>query len=245
MIKIAVIDDDSVALTISSTLFKEIFEKKKIEYTLTSFSSPKVFLAESSETKFDLVILDIDMPEENGIDVAKEFREKQFDSTIIFLSQMESLVFDCFKVRPFGFIRKNKLYEDFDKVMSLYFDKIASKVEKPKKLVFRYNSGLTSIDLDSIVYIECKRNFQSVYLKDGKDIHVRSLMSELETKLEDKRFLRIHKGFIINIDYVRRFEGNNVIMVNGITLPLARKRKNEVMQEYLSLTSDNNGVFLN
>ena len=245
MINIAVVDDDSVALTISSTLFKEIFEKRKVEYSLRAFHDPKIFLDESGETKFDLVILDIDMPEENGIDVAKEFREKQFDSTIIFLSQMESLVFDCFKVRPFGFIRKNKLYEDFDKVMSLYFDKIASKEQKPQKLIFRFNSSLTSVDIDSIVYIECKRNFQSVYLKDGKDIHVRSAMSELEEKLEDHKFLRIHKGFIINIDYVRRFEGNNVIMVNGITLPLARKRKNEVMQEYLTLTSESNGVFLN
>ncbi len=245
MIRIAVVDDDKNALYISSTLLKETFEKRQVEYELSSFTSPSAFLATAKEKPFDLIVLDIDMPEENGIDLAKDFRKKQFETTIIFLSQMENLVFDCFEARPFGFIRKDKLFEDFERVMSLYFDKIASKGNDSNKLLFRVNSALISINLDSIIYIEAKKNYQSAYLKDGAEAEIRSSMNELEEKLRSHKFIRIHKGFIVNIEYIRRFEGRNVIMTNGASLPISREKKNDVVAEYLSLTSKNNAVFLN
>lgn len=244
MINIALLDDDNVALNISKTILETFFNEKNIEFKLHSFTSPLTFLANAKEVNYDLVVLDIDMPEMDGIEVAKEVRKIKFDATIIFLSQKENLVFDCFSVRPFGFIRKNRLYEDFGKIMNLYLGNENNMEDKGSSLTIKSKTGILNLKIRDIVYIEGNRNYQSIHLKSEETIDIRMLLSELEEKLSSHGFLRIQKGFLVNSFYIRRIETKEVVLTNGYLLPISSKRKDAIMEEYLKITRKQDNIFL-
>ncbi|MDO5330820.1 MAG: LytTR family DNA-binding domain-containing protein [Bacillota bacterium] len=244
MLYIALLDDDQVALGISKTVLESFFTQKGIEFKLDCFSSPLSFLSNAKEVEYELVILDIDMPEMDGIEVAKRVRDIKFDATIIFLSQKENLVFDCFSVRPFGFIRKNKLYEDFAKIMNLYLSNANNLDERGGSLTIKSKAGILNLKIRDIVYIEGNRNYQSIHLKNEECVDIRMLLSELEEKLSSQGFLRIQKGFLVNSFYIRRIEKKEVVLTNGYMLPISSKRREEIMEEYLKITRKQDNIFL-
>ena len=185
MLKIALLDDDKTALLISKGAIESFFQEKNIAISLDAFSSPANFLAMAKEENYRLAFLDIDMPELNGLEVGKQLKDFNPQTDIIYLSQREDLVFDTLKLHPFGFIRKSKIIQDFANVLELFVNTSLNTQSENKKITISSKTGTISADIDSIMYIEGNRNYQTFYLKDGNVFDARVLMSDLETKLKD------------------------------------------------------------
>ena len=244
MLKIAILDDDKTALMISTATVEAFLKEKNAEYKLFSFSNPLNFLASAKEEKFDLSFLDIDMPEMNGLSVANELTQISKYGQIIFLSQREDLVFECLKFHPFGFIRKSKLIDDFSLMMTQYFQTISNNESNEAKIDFFDKTKTFSFKIKDIVYIEGDRNYQKVVLKDKTSQNVRVPLGTLEDKLREYGFLRIHKGYLLNYLYIRSIESEEVYLTTGISLPMAKKRKDEIMKQYLAISRKNSSVII-
>ena len=244
MIKIAILDDDKTALMISTSAVEAFLKEKNAEYKLFSFSNPLNFLASAKEEKFDLSFLDIDMPEMNGLEVANQLSEIAKNGQIIFLSQREDLVFECLKFHPFGFIRKSKLIDDFSLMMTQFFQTINSAEKDETKIGFIDKTKTVSFKIKEIVYIEGDRNYQKVVLKDKTSQNIRVPLGQLEEKLKEHGFIRIHKGYLLNYLYIRSIEGEEVYLTTGISLPMAKKRKDEIMKQYLAMSRKNSAVII-
>ena len=244
MIKVAILDDDKTALMISTSAVEAFLKEKNAEYRLFSFSNPLNFLASAKEEKFDLSFLDIDMPEMNGLEVANQLTEIAKTCQIIFLSQREDLVFECLKFHPFGFIRKSKLIDDFSLMMNQYFQTISNNESNEAKIDFFDKTKTFSFKIKEIVYIEGDRNYQKVVLKDKTSQNVRVPLGVLEDKLREHGFLRIHKGYLVNYLYIRSIESEEVYLTTGISLPMAKKRKEEIMKQYLAISRKNSSVII-
>lgn len=244
MIKIAILDDDKTALMISTSAVEAFLKEKNAEYRLFSFSNPLNFLASAKEEKFDLSFLDIDMPEMNGLIVADELTSISKYGQIIFLSQREDLVFECLKFHPFGFIRKSKLIDDFSLMMNQYFQTISNNESNESKIDFVDKTKTYSFKIKEVVYIEGDRNYQKVVLKDKSFQNVRVPLGILEDKLREHGFLRIHKGYLVNYLYIRSIESEEVYLTTGNSLPMAKKRKDEIMKQYLAMSRKNSAVII-
>lgn len=244
MLKIAILDDDNIALNISKGVAISYLDEKKYQYSLLTFSSSLNFLASAKEEHYDLILLDIDMPEMDGIEVARRIKDISFDTTIIFLSEKENLVFECFEVHPFGFIRKSKLYEDFSKVLDSFFEQLFAYQDDKDILTIKTSTIIYSFKVNEIVYIEGNRNYQTIHKKNGEATSLRVLMKDLERALNEKGFIRIQKGFIVNSLYIQRIETKDVVLINKVKLPLSPKLKDEVIKKYLSLTRNANNLFI-
>ena len=244
MIKIAILDDDKTALMISTSAVEAFLKEKNVEYKLFSFSNPLNFLASAKEEKFDLSFLDIDMPEMNGLNVANELSGIANNGQIIFLSQREDLVFDCLKFHPFGFIRKSKLIDDFSLMMNQYFQTISNVESDETKIEFIDKTKTVSFKIKEIVYIEGDRNYQTVVLKDKTKQSIRVPLGSLEEKLKAHGFIRIHKGYLLNYLYIRSIEGEEIYLTTGASLPMAKKRKDEIMKQYLAISRKNSAVII-
>ena len=244
MIKIAILDDDKTALMISTSAVEAFLKEKNAEYRLFSFSNPLNFLASAKEEKFDLSFLDIDMPEMNGLNVANELTAISKYGQIIFLSQREDLVFECLKFHPFGFIRKSKLIDDFSLMMNQYFQTISNNESNEAKIDFFDKTKTFSFKIKEIVYIEGDRNYQKVVLKDKTSQNIRVPLGTLEDKLREHGFLRIHKGYLVNYLYIRSIESEEVYLTTGTSLPMAKKRKEEIMKQYLAISRKNSAVII-
>jgi len=244
MIKIAILDDDKTALMISTSAVEAFLKEKNAEYKLFSFSNPLNFIASAKEEKFDLSFLDIDMPEMNGLEVANQLSEIAKSGQIIFLSQREDLVFECLKFHPFGFIRKSKLIDDFSLMMNQFFQTISNAESDETKIDFIDKTRTYSFKIKEIVYIEGDRNYQKIVLKDKSSQNIRVPLGQLEDKLKDYGFIRIHKGYLLNYLYIRSIEGEEVYLTTGISLPMAKKRKDEIMKQYLAISRKNSAVII-
>ena len=244
MLKIAILDDDKTALMISTGAVEAFLKEKNAEYRLFSFSNPLNFLASAKEEKFDLSFLDIDMPEMNGLNVANELTAISKYGQIIFLSQREDLVFECLKFHPFGFIRKSKLIDDFSLMMNQYFQTVSNNESNETKIDFFDKTKTYSFKIKDIVYIEGDRNYQKVVLKDKSSQNIRVPLGTLEEKLREYGFLRIHKGYLLNYLYIRSIESEEVYLTTGTSLPMAKKRKEEIMKQYLAISRKNSSVII-
>ena len=244
MLKIALIDDDKTALLISKGAIESFFQEKNIAISLDAFSSPVNFLAMAKEENYRLVFLDIDMPELNGLEVGEQVKGINPQTDIIYLSQREDLVFDTLKLHPFGFIRKSKIIQDFANVLELFVNTALNANSENKKITISSKTETISADIDTIMYIEGNRNYQTFYLKDGSTFDVRVLMGDLEIKLKEHGFIRVHKGYLVNFLFIRTIGVNEVTLTNNKILPMSSKRKDSIMEEYLAITRKNKSVYL-
>ena len=244
MLKIALIDDDKTALLISKGAIESFFQEKNIAISLDAFSSPVNFLAMAKEENYRLVFLDIDMPELNGLEVGEQVKGINPQTDIIYLSQREDLVFDTLKLHPFGFIRKSKIIQDFANVLELFVNTALNANSENKKITISSKTETISADIDTIMYIEGNRNYQTFYLKDGSTFDVRVLMGDLEIKLKEHGFIRVHKGYLVNFLFIRTIGVNEVTLTNNKILPMSNKRKDSIMEEYLAITRKNKSVYL-
>ena len=243
MLKIALLDDDKTALLISKGAIESFFQEKNIAISLDAFSNPLNFLAMAKEENYRLVFLDIDMPELNGLEVGEQVKTINPQTDIIYLSQREDLVFDTLKLHPFGFIRKSKIIQDFASVLELFVSTALNTNLENKKITFSTKTETVSADIDTIMYIEGNRNYQTFYLKDGSSFNARVLMGDLESKLNEHGFIRIHKGYLVNYLFIRQIGTNEVSLTNNKTLPMSNKRKDEIMEKYLSITRKNKSIY--
>ena len=244
MFKVAILDDDKTALMISKGAVESFLDENKVEYSLFAFSNPLNFLASMKEENFQLVFLDIDMPELNGLEVAKEILNINKDTQLIFLSQREYLVFECLTFHPFGFIRKSKLIDDFSLMMNQYYQTMLNAESNEDKIDFVDKTKTISFKIKEIVYIEGDRNYQRVVLKDNTSQNVRIPLGTLEEKLNEYGFIRIHKGYLVNYLYIRSITGEEVYLTTDISLPMAKKRKEEIMKKYLSISRKNSAIII-
>ena len=244
MLKVAILDDNKTALMISSSAVEAFLKEKNAEYQLFSFSNPLNFLASAKEEKFDLSFLDIDMPEMNGLEVANELADICKNGQIIFLSQREDLVFECLKFHPFGFIRKSKLIDDFSLMMNQYYQTISNAESDETKIDIIDKTKTVSFKIKEIVYIEGDRNYQKVVLKDKTSQNIRVALGSLEEKLHEHGFIRIHKGYLLNYLYIRSIANDEVYLTTGISLPMSKKRKDEIMKRYMEMSRKNSAVII-
>lgn len=245
MLNIALVDDESPALLLSKSAIEGFFREKGIAISLDAFSSSVSFVSNIKGKTYQLVFLDIDIPEINGIECAKKVKEADFNTTIIFLSQREDLVFECLTLHPFGFIRKSKIIEDFPKILDLYISTVYENEEKPLQLNLKSGNGLLSFRIPDIVYIEGNRNYQSIHHKNGEIQNIRISLNELEELLTPYGFIRVQKGFLVNYIFIRRIDSSGVTLINGSVLPISAKRKDEIMEAYLKITRNNQATFFN
>ena len=243
MLKIALLDDDKTALLISKGAIESFFQEKNIAISLDAFSSPVNFLAMAKEESYRLVFLDIDMPEINGLEVGKQVKQINPQTDIIYLSRREDLVFDTLQLHPFGFIRKSKIIQDFANVLELFVDTVLNSHFEDKKITISTKTETVSADMNQIMYIEGNKNYQTFYLKDGKTFDARVLMGDLEIKLKEHGFIRVHKGYLVNYLFIRQIGVNELTLTNNKMLPISNKRKDAIMEEYLSITRKNKSVY--
>lgn len=244
MFRIAIVDDDKAALSIVSGALDSFFKGKNMEYSIFSFSNPLNYSATIKEEEINLVFLDIDMPEKNGLDVAKETLSVNKNAQIIFLSQREDLVFDCLAIHPFGFIRKSNLINDFSLMMNQFYNSFLSNNENEDRIEFVAKNRTLSFHVSEIVYISSNRNYQDIITRDNKTETIRVSLAVLEEKLKKHGFIRVHKCYLVNQSYIRSILNEEIRLTNGKTIPLSRKRKEEVMKEYLAYSRKNNSTII-
>ena len=231
---VAVCDDDTAVFDTITDTAKNAFAQNGTEAEILCFSSPSL-LEKAMETRaFDLIFLDIEMPEEDGIRFGERLAKLEQTPDIIFVSSREDRVFDAFKIHPFGFVRKSLFLQDIGGVIADYV--AARREEGARNFVVQTVSGTVSIPVESIRYFEGARKNQLVYTTQNREpIAITLTMKQLEEIFVPRAFLRVHTGYLVNYRFIRRMTAADVILTDGTTLPISRRKATQIKLEYMEL----------
>lgn len=234
-LNIAYVDDDKFSLEAAGASIIQAFENNGVEIELKSYSKAKLFLDDLQKNNYDLVFFDIDMPEMDGIELGKKVVELKKTFDIVFLSAMEDRVFDSLIVHPFGFVRKSAFSRDLNEIVGRYSNKLKSRDEEGSIDIVTKGS-IIHLQSHSILYIEAYGDYQNVYQKGVKEsLTLSSSMNYLDDNVKKFGFIRIHKRYLVNYEHIQMIGNKEVIMDNGDKLPIARRKLQEVREEYLKL----------
>lgn len=246
VLKVAVCDDDDCALDGIAGAAEAAFRRHGAQAAVERFHSMRQLNERMKEQRFDLLLLDIDMPKVDGIRFGLYLRENKDRSEIVYVSNREDRVFESFQVHPFGFVRKSHFLKDIGAVIEAFLAaQRAEDKEGDQLLVPQGKSGIVSIPIRSIIYIEGSGKQQIVHLDDRRDVLVlRSSMENLESKVAGKGFLRIHKGYLVNYRWISVIARTQAELTNGEVLPLSRSNAARIREEYLRLSQADRSTLL-
>ncbi len=234
-IKMALCDDDINALPIIAGAADSAFRAKGIRPEIIRFTSGRQLLEAMEKTRFQIVLLDIEMPDMDGIAVGRQIRDRSDNTPIIFVSECESRVFESFLIQPLGFVRKSNFLNDIAAVAELYI-KTCLQESNSEYLEFTTRNGILTLKSKQIRYIEGSRNYQMLYTTASPEpIEVKMTMEKLEKVTEAQGFIRAHKGYLVNFRYIQRIQAGSLTLQDGTVIPIGRSKMSEVKMKYLSL----------
>lgn len=225
--RIGVCDDEKNIRELISNKIKKEYPNSEIVF----FKSGEELLLESKD--IDILLLDIQMPGRNGIEIARELRKKNKKTILIFVTAMEDYVFEAFDVNAFNYIVKpfndNRFMDVLNKAINEYNS--SGETEQETRYVMVSNKGMhTKVKLDEIIYAEVF-NRKVVIHKTDEEIEYYGKMSELEA-LVGESFFRSHRAYLINFKYVEKYDAKTIYMEKGKVL-MAKKNYPEFVKKYM------------
>lgn len=235
MMKIAICDDDKQELFQVNRLINEYldcnFAKGEIE--VQSFGNSMELLNQIEGGKhFDVFILDVIMPNINGIELATEIRSRDSVAKIIFLTSSSEFAVESYSVGTFNYllkpIQKDKLFSVLEKACNdICYDLKQYIIVKTQNILFK-------VFFHELIYIEVIRRATYFHRKNEVTIKSSNSISQIEAVLLiDKRFIKPHRSYIVNLDYIKELSKEGIITINNQFIPVSRNVFKEIKQAYI------------
>lgn len=213
--KIAICDDEAADLR----LIQSYCAQYDPQIPTAAFYSGEALLEAYKNDFYDLVFLDIEMGQMNGLEVGARLINMPQKPVIVFTTQSLN-----YAVRGYGiamrYLPKPITYDMFSDVMELALERIL-----PEKISVLSNGEQVLIPISEILYFEILRHQLFVHLNSGEKLSARGTLTEIISQVSRRSFVQPHKSFYINMEYVDRFTQQNVKMTNGDLIPIGRSKK--------------------
>ena len=233
---IAICDDDKSYLEIFLGYIKNYLalQEKNCEGVVVDCYNCGEQLIEAYGTgkAYDLIYLDIKMKNISGFDTAKIIRDYDSRALIIFITSLKDYIFNSFEYRPFWFLIKPVYEEKFGYVFKQAIAQI-NDIKNRKFSFYTRDHGLMSIETSKIIYLESILRKIILYTNNRQYTYYANLKEE-EEKLTKYNFIRIHKGYLVNMEYIQRINKSNIVLNNNVVLPLSEHRIKTVFDSFTS-----------
>jgi DNA-binding LytR/AlgR family response regulator len=236
MLRIAICDDNIADLSNMVSLVNEyiFMQRNKLEIEYVAFQNAvDLIAAMESGHRFDLMLLDILMPLMTGMDAAKEIRQYNQDVKIIFSTSSPEFAVESYSVGAFYYaikpVWKEKLFLLLDKVIA------EIKVADGTSFLIKSKTGLTRIYTNRLEYAEVIGRTICYHIASGAVIEAVGSMVDLEEELlEHLNFIKPHRSYIINMDFIDTLNQRELLMRSRAFVPIAKANYKAVKSAYIS-----------
>lgn len=237
MVKLALCDDDRLQLDLLDALLEEYSRQRpQAELTVTAFSSAALLLEHlRAKGAFDIYLLDVIMPEENGIELGLHIREIDRAGHIVYLTASPDFAVDSYRARASDYllkpVDKTRLFETMDGILERLTQ------EQGAFVAIKTRDGLRRLPLWSVIYGELVDRCVHYHLLDGSVLAGLSLRGSFQEAvspfLAHRRFVLCATSFFVNLSFVERVEPTCLRLSDGGTLPLSRSHRAKVTDQWL------------
>ena len=213
--RIAICDDEEIfRIELKSCLDKLLIDT---DYDIDTFSDGRILLSRFEECPFDLVFLDIEMPEVDGITLARKLRAASESVFIVFLTSHIEYALEGYEVNALRYLTKPADPNKVKEVIRYVKDKQSSS----HQIIIKADGEDILIDINDIIYMESMdKNVRIVTSQE--EYTTRYNLGDFEEQLKNFGFFRIHRGYLISLNKVKRIVKNDVVMDNETYLPVSR-----------------------
>lgn len=219
MINCIIIDDEPLAVKLLENHISKIDSLKLVATAKNAIEAYQIL-----QTKpVDLMFLDIEMPNLNGIEFLKSLHQKP---KTIFTTAYREFAIEGFELEAVDYILKPITFERFFKSVDRVLRNIPSDEQTEDFIIVKSDGLNRKIILSDILYFESQGNDVRIILQNEGKIITKNRMTDLENSLSDRGFVRIHRSFLINLKYVSAFN-NNELNLGKYNIPVGRSYRKE------------------
>lgn len=226
--KCIIVDDDIV---FSNKLYKKIdtylntlFHDYHIEIVTEQFDKPQY-------NQYDIIFLDIDLRNQNGIQLGKQINTLQFNNFIIFVSSLNECVFDALTIQPLFFVRKSHLDKDFQSLTHILNNVLKNR---SKHFEVNINGRQNYIYNHEIQYISVAGH--DITINTGlQSYSFRGSLNELLKKINDPHIIQVSKTTAVNLQNIKSISHQTILLNKNTKVTIGRTYKDIVEQKYMEL----------
>ncbi|WP_044973483.1 LytTR family DNA-binding domain-containing protein [Ruminococcus sp. HUN007] len=233
--RFAVCDDEKEICRDISEKIKKIYS----DASVTEFLSGEELI--KSYNEFEIIFLDIELHGTDGMQVAAKLRDYGCKAVIIFVTAYENRVFEAFDVGAFHFLVKPVSEERLSEIIKKAADiscRSELNSENDKTIIVKSGGTTAKLSLGEIIYAEALDHILILHTLKGK-IEYRERIGKFE-KQTDRTFFRTHRSYLINLRYLEKYTSSEVIMDNGDSILLSKKRYPELVRSYMNYIKTEN-----
>lgn len=213
IVRIAICDDEILQLELLKHYVGKWAEEEGINCDIELFKSAESFHFEWLEdSSYDIILLDIQMAELSGLELAKLIREKDQHIQIIFVTAIPDYIGEGYDVDAINYLIKPIGEEKLRECLNKAIDK---KKVQPKSIIIEIDGAVHRIDEDSIIYLEIIGHELFIH-KEDKTISMRKPLNGMEELLSKEEFIRPHRAYMVALKHIRRINSKEIILKDSV-----------------------------
>lgn len=227
-IRCIVVDDEPLAVEMLAAFIRKT---PSLELTAT-FTDPVLALSAIGEEKPDLVFLDIQMPDLNGLELSRLLPQ---DTRVIFTTAFRQYAFESYEVEALDYLLKPIRYQKFIESVSkaerwMEIRQASVRPERNRRFAFIKTDGeYRNIDFDQILYIEGMKDYVLIHLEsETEPIVTHMTMKAIEEKLPSDMFMRVHRSYTVALDKITAIDSCGDILIDRISVPVSDSYRKDI-----------------
>ena len=180
-----------------------------------------------SKINYDIIFLDIEMPDKGGLQTAKELRDKTADSKVIFVTNYREYIQEAYKVQPFRYLYKT----DPEKWIQEAIADALKENDSRRGIMLEGSGRFYYILLDKILYIEALGD-EVLFVLEGQEQYITRVTVKSIYEILESKFVRCNRGMLVSFKHIRRVEAETVTLDNGMKIPISYRERRNVKEKY-------------
>ena len=197
------------------------------------FECAEEYLFKAEQNAYDVIFLDISMRGQNGMELARQIREKEKDVILVFVTSDASYVFDGYEVGAYRYLMKpldeEKLWEILD------YARTQNAEDNGNYILVKKDGQSVRVDLKDMLYIEAQKHYVNLCMENKESINIKTAFTELlqETQEKSDTIFLTHRSYAVNIEKVVRIGRTECVLSDSSVIPVSRSFYKEVNEAFI------------
>lgn len=225
MYHIAIVDDEKIFTDQLEEYIKQYQSENPVEFQVSVFHSSTEFIA-GFQRDYDLILLDVEMPQLNGMELAHKIRETDEQVVLMFITNMAQYAIHGYSVGALDFVTKPLNYYTFAMKLTRALKRVPKK--EATSILLTMTDGVKRVEMKQIYYLEVQNRLLHYYTDEGEFV-VRGTLQSAEEKLASYPFEKCNHWYLVNLMHVKEVR-KNIAVVGPYELEISRRNKTSFLK---------------